>query len=120
MTELDSGDQRRVGSAYRATWRAGVVPYRVRFDFRVEGAKEPLWMTGTARGALAGAGTWRLFEQDGVCAVTFHWQVRATRAWMKGLAPLASPLFAAGHHRLMRRGGEGLAARMGVRLLAAG
>jgi len=36
------------------------------------------------------------------------------------LARVADPLLTQGHDRLMRRGGEDLARRMGVRLLAAG
>lgn len=120
VTRLRAGDERQAGSAYRVTWRAPLVPYRVRFDFHVDEVDEPARMAGTARGALRGAGTWRLFEHDGVCAVTFDWQVRTERAWMNGLAPVARPLFVEGHDRLMRRGGEDLAGRMGVRLLAAG
>jgi hypothetical protein len=77
-------------------------------------------MTGHARGALAGGGAWRLFEDGGVCAVTFDWEVRTTRAWMNALAPLARPAFTASHDRLMRRGGQDLARRMSVELLAAG
>ena len=120
VTELSPGDERRVGSAYRVTWRAPALPYRVRFDFHVDEVDGPARMSGTARGALDGTGTWRLFEQHGVCAVTFDWRVHTASTWMNGLAPVARPLFAEGHDRLMRRGGEDLAERMGVRLLAAG
>ena len=55
-----------------------------------------------------------------MCAVTFDWEVRTTRAWMNALAPLARPLFTESHDRLMRRGGQDLARRLGVPLLAAG
>ena len=121
VEELDPGDARRVGSAYRVSWRAPLVGYRVAFDFHVEEVDEPARMAGQRRAAaLNGRGVWRLFEQDGVCAVTFDWEVRTTRAWMNVLAPVARPLFAAGHDRLMERGGQDLARRMGVRLLAAG
>jgi hypothetical protein len=120
VDEIDAGGQRRVGSAYRVTWRAPVVPYRVRFDFHVDAVDEPVSMDGHARGALAGRGRWRLFEENGVCAVTFDWEVRTTRAWMNRVAPLARPLFADSHDRLMRRGGRDLARRMGAELLGAG
>ena len=120
VEELDGGDQRREGSAYRVTWRAPAAPYRVRFDFHVDAVGEPRSMAGHAHGALEGAGRWRLFEEEGVCAVTFDWEVRTNRTWMNALAPLARPLFTASHDRLMRRGGLDLARRMGVRLLAAG
>ena len=119
-TRCDAGDERRVGSAYRVTWRAPVVPYRVRFDFHVDAVDEPRSMDGRAAGALEGGGRWRLFEDDGVCAVTFDWEVHTTRRWMNALAPLARPVFTRSHDRLMRRGGRDLARRMGVRLLAAG
>ena len=36
------------------------------------------------------------------------------------LAPLARPVFAWNHHGVMRAGGEGLARRLGVRLVEAG
>ena len=120
VDELRAGDRRRVGSSYRVRWRAPAVPYRVRFDFNVDAVDEPRSMRGHARGALEGEGTWRLFEDGGACAVTFDWEVRTTRAWMNALAPLARPAFADSHDRLMRRGGQDLARRMGVRLLAAG
>ena len=119
VEELAPGDQRRVGSAYRVTWRAPLVPYRVRFDFHVDLVEEPALMTGHARGAFEGTGRWRLFEDRGVCAVTFDWEVTTTRAWMNALAPVARPLFASSHDVLMRRGGEDLARRLGARLVAA-
>lgn len=120
VIEIDSGDARRVGSVYRITWRAPVLAYRVRFDFTVGAVAEPAAMTGTAAGVLEGAGTWRLFEQDGVCAVTFDWEVRIARRWIGALAAVARPALTASHQRLMRRGGRDLARRMGVRLLASG
>jgi hypothetical protein len=120
VTELDAGDEHRVGGAYRGVWRAPVVGYCVDFDFHVEEVDDPARMAGSARGGLAGRGVWRLFEQAGVCAVTFDWEVRSTRAWMNALAPVARPLFTSGHDRLMAQGGRDLARRLGVRLLAAG
>ena len=120
VEEIAPGDEHRVGSAYRVTWRAPAVPYRVRFDFHVDAVDEPRSMTGHARGALTGQGAWRLFEDDGVCAVTFDWEVHTTLAWMNSVAPLAGPLFTESHDRLMRRGGQDLARRMGTELLAAG
>ncbi len=120
VEELAPGDAKRVGSAYRVRWRAPVVPYQVRFDFHVDAVDQPRSMAGHARGALEGNGMWRLFEDGGVCAVTFDWEVRTTRAWMNALAPLARPVFSASHDRLMRRGGRDLARRLGVELPAAG
>jgi hypothetical protein len=81
---------------------------------------EPRAMSGRASGALVGDGHWRLFEQNGVTAVTYEWNVRTTKAWMNMIGPLARPLFAYNHDVVMRWGGEGLARRLDCRLLSAG
>ncbi|MEA2367019.1 MAG: hypothetical protein QOI32_2531, partial [Thermoleophilaceae bacterium] len=80
----------------------------------------PCEMLGTASGELTGSGHWRLFEQAGVTAVTYEWNVRTTRAWMNALAPIARPVFEYNHNVVMRWGGEGLARVLNCRLLAAG
>ena len=77
----------------------------------------PRSMAGTARGELEGRGHWRLFEQDGVTAVVYDWQVATTKRWMNLLAPLARPVFDYNHDVVMGWGGEGLARRLGARLL---
>jgi uncharacterized protein YndB with AHSA1/START domain len=116
---LAGGDGARAGSRYRVRWRS-FVPYSVGFDFEVERVELPLLMSGRATGDLEGAGTWRLYEQDGVTAVTYDWRVRTTKPWMNAVALLARPVFEWNHDWVMARGGEGLAARLGVELVAAG
>lgn len=118
-SEVDGGDERRVGSCYRVRWH-GSLPYRVELEFAVETVREPLLMAGRSYGDIAGSGSWRLFEQDGVSAVTYEWEVHPTRAWMKALTPVGRPVFRAEHDRLMRAGGEGLARRVGARAIALG
>ena len=118
-SELAAGDERRIGSRYRVRWQARL-PYRVELEFAVEAVREPLLMAGRSHGDIAGRGTWRLFEQDGVSAVTYDWDVQPTRAWMRALSPVARPVFRAEHDRLMRAGGEGLARRLGARVIALG
>jgi len=115
---IASGDERRVGSVHRVRWRARPV-YSVELEFLVEEVREPTLMSGRSSGELEGTGTWRLMEQDSMTAVLYEWDARTTRAWMNALAPVARPLFARSHDRIMRQGGEGLARHLGVRLLAA-
>ena len=119
VVELDAGDHRRVGSRYRVRWR-GRVPYAVEIEFVVDVVRQPALMEGRSSGALVGAGRWRLFEEAGVTAVTYEWDVRTSPRWMNAAAPLARPLLTANHDWVMRRGGEGLAGRLGARLLAGG
>jgi uncharacterized protein YndB with AHSA1/START domain len=109
-----SGDDR-----YSIAWRSRI-PYELGFEFEVERVDAPREMAGTARGELTGTGHWRLFEQDGVTAVTYEWNVRTTKQWMNLLAPLARPIFEYNHNVVMRWGGEGLARYLDCNLLAAG
>ena len=119
VSELDGGDGRRLGSSYRIAWRSRI-PYELEFDFTVRTIDEPCCMAGEAGGELEGSGTWRLFEQNGITAVVYDWDVATTKSWMRLLAPLARPVFEYNHDVVMRWGGEGLARRLGTRLLAGG
>jgi hypothetical protein len=107
------------GDRYRISWRSRI-PYDLTFDFAVERVDSPHEMEGSADGELTGTGHWRLYEHDGVTAVTYDWNVRTTKAWMNLIAPLAKPIFEYNHNVVMRWGGEGLAGHLGCRLLAAG
>jgi hypothetical protein len=119
VTLLEPGDERRVGSRYRIAWRSRL-PYDLEFDFTVRAMQAPRLMEGDAAGDLTGGGIWRLYEQDGVTAVLYEWNVHTGRRWMNLAAPLARPVFEYNHDVVMRWGGEGLARRLSVPLLAAG
>jgi hypothetical protein len=104
---------------YRIAWRSRV-PYELEFDFEVVDLDEPRSMRGVASGALRGTGQWRLFEQGGVTAVLYEWNVETTKPWMNLLGPVARPVFEYNHDVVMRWGGEGLARQLDCNLLAAG
>lgn len=107
------------GRRGRYEWRSRI-PYPVRFEVEVTRVERPALLTGRARGDLAGTGTWRFFEQDGITAVVYEWDVATTKSWMNVIGPLAAPVFEWNHDWLMSRGAAGLAARLGARLLASG
>ena len=117
VDELDAGSTDRVGSRYEIEWRSRL-PYPLAFEFTTERVDRPLTMVGRADGELAGTGRWRLFEDAGVTAVLYEWNVRTTKPWMNLFGPVARPVFAWNHDVVMRWGGEGLARRVGGRLLA--
>lgn len=119
VSELDAGDGERVGSRYRIAWRSRI-PYELEFDFTVRKVDAPCCMEGATDGDLRGSGRWLLFERDGVTAVLYHWNVDASKPWMRLLGPVGRPVFEYNHNVVMRWGGEGLARRLGARLLAAG
>ena len=119
VVELDPGDEESVGSRARMTWRS-FLPYNLVFETYTSHVQRPHLMQGEVEGELAGTGRWRLYEQDGITAAIYEWNVRTTRAWMNLLAPVARPIFAWNHNWVMARGGEGIAQRLGCRLLASG
>jgi uncharacterized protein YndB with AHSA1/START domain len=119
VVELDPGDEDAVGSRARMTW-SSFLPYNLVFETYTSRVQRPHLMQGEVEGELAGTGRWRLYEQDGITAAVYEWNVRTTRAWMNLLAPVARPIFAWNHNWVMARGGEGIAQRLGCRLLASG
>ena len=93
-------------------WRS-LLPYRVEFEVTATKIERFSLMEGQATGDLEGIGRWRLYEQDGVTAVLYEWNVATTKPWMNRMAPLLRPVFEWNHDWVMRRGGEGIAARLG-------
>jgi hypothetical protein len=109
--ELEPGGPDGLGKVFTISWRS-FLPYELSFVTTVTRVEKPHVMEGTAVGELTGTGRWRLFEHDGVTAVTYEWDVRTTKAWMNALAPVARPIFAWNHDYVMRRGGDGLNIRL--------
>jgi hypothetical protein len=116
--ELRPGDSDGVGSISRMVWKS-LLPYRVSFEVTTTRVERPNLMEAHAVGELEGIGRWRLYEQDGVTAVLYEWNVATTRPWMNRLAPLLRPAFEWNHDWVMARGGEGIAGLLGCSLLAA-
>ena len=106
-----------VGTVSRMVWRS-LLPYRVEFEVTATKIERFSLMEGQAVGDLEGIGRWRLYEQDGVTAVLYEWDVVTNKPWMNRMAPILRPVFEWNHDWVMRRGGEGIAARLGVPLLA--
>ncbi len=114
---LAEGDESGVGQVGRYVWKSKL-PYKLEFTLRTTRVERPRLLEGAASGELAGTGRWRFFEQNGITAVIYEWDVHTTRAWMNVLAPIGRPLFAVNHDYVMRNGGEGIAKLLGARLLA--
>jgi uncharacterized protein YndB with AHSA1/START domain len=119
VVKVEEGDEEGVGSLGRYVWKSRL-PYRLEFEMRTTKVERPRLMEGEAEGELTGTGRWRVFEESGVTAVVYEWDVRTTSAWMNLLAPVARPFFAWNHDVVMRWGGEGLSRLVGARLLAMG
>lgn len=117
VVELEPGDATGVGSHSRLTWRSRL-PYDLVFEARTRLVERPRLIEADAFGELTGNGRWRLFEQRGVTAVLYEWNVSTTKPWMNALSPLLGPVFEWNHDWVMRGGAEGIARLLGCRLLA--
>ncbi len=115
-TRLSDGDVHGLGQRGVYEWRARI-PYTVRFEIVSTIVERPYRLGGNASGELAGAGLWRFYEEAGTTAVVYDWDVRTTKPWMNLFAPIAKPVFRSNHDWVMRNGGEGLARRLGAKLV---
>jgi hypothetical protein len=115
--EIRPGDENGIGSVSRMVWKS-LLPYRVDFEVAIRRVERPHLLEADAVGELTGIGRWRLYEDDGVTAVLYEWNVATTKRWMNLVAPVARPIFEWNHDWVMARGGEGIARLLGCRLLA--
>jgi hypothetical protein len=116
VEELDAGDADGIGSVRRYTWKSRL-PYRLAFDARATTIEPMALLEATVSGDLEGHGRWLFSREDGISVVRYEWYVDTTKPWMNLLAPLARHAFRKNHDWLMQRGAEGLARRLGARLI---
>ena len=88
-------------------WKS-LLPYRVEFEVTTTRVERLHLLEADAVGELTGIGRWRFYEQDGITAVLYEWNVATSKAWMNLLAPVARPVFEWNHDWVMARGGEGI------------
>lgn len=117
VAELAAGDAAGLDSVRRYRWRAAL-PYRLDFTARTTRVEVPYFVEASIAGDLEGRGSWRFARAGAFTVVRHEWRVRTTRRWMNLCGALARPLFVRNHERIMRRGAEALARRIGGRLQA--
>lgn len=108
---LKQGDADDLGSVRRITWKTAL-PYTLTFDSELVAIEPFKRMEGRAFGELEGRGIWTFREDAGITQVNYDWQVMTTKAWMNVLAPVARPIFAWNHDKVMAGGFEGLTRRL--------
>jgi hypothetical protein len=118
VVEVTKGDEDGVGSVRRYTWKSRL-PYRLSFEMRTTRVERPWALEGVAQGELQGTGRWRFSCDGDATVVRYDWNVRATKPWMRLLSPIARPVFAWNHDVVMGWGAEGLARRLGARVVSA-
>jgi hypothetical protein len=114
VEQTQPGDERGVGAVHRYTVK-GALPYRVSFEMRTTVVDKHRRIEGEALGDVRGRGIWTFEGDEKATHVRYDWIVDTTRPWMITLAPLLRPVFGWNHHFVMRRGLEGLTARLQLR-----
>jgi hypothetical protein len=116
VEELEKGDKDGVGAIYRTTWKSAL-PYKLIFDSEVMRVEHLKLIEARAFGELVGRGLWKFSEEENLTRVQYDWLVKTTKPWMNLIAPIAKPFFRWNHNVIMNWGGEGLAKKLGCKLL---
>lgn len=115
---LEPGQPGGVGKLV-ALHTKGWLPYTLRWRFRVTETDFPNGFALEALGDFVGRGVWsfRALEEglpagasaeEGLCEVTYDWQISAEKPLLLWLTPVLRPLFSANHLWAMRQGEESL------------
>ena len=108
---LKKGDTSDLGSIRRITWKTAL-PYSLTFDSELTAEVKHHRMEGRAFGELDGKGIWTFSREGNETVVRYDWLVNTTKAWMNLLSPIARPIFAWNHDKVMEAGFEGLKKRL--------
>jgi uncharacterized protein YndB with AHSA1/START domain len=116
VTELQKGNEQGIGAVSRYEFSTQL-PYTLAFEMTATQIQRPYLLEGKASGELEGLGRWTFKQEGDIAVVHYLWQVSTTKPWMNLLAPLLQAAFTWNHHQVMKKGGQGLAQYLGVRLL---
>ena len=103
----DGGLDRRVELHTR-----GLLPYTLRWGFRVVERRPPQGFVLEADGDFVGRGEWTLHQDGDEVDISYDWRIRADKPLLRKLSFLLKPLFSWNHHWAMARGEESLRAEL--------
>jgi uncharacterized protein YndB with AHSA1/START domain len=108
---LEPPDASGLNAYYRFAMKSAL-PYRLVFNIRTTRRERPHIIEATSDGELVGVGLWTLTRTPTGTGVRYDWNVDASKAWMRALAPIARPMFEWNHDVIMKWGEAGLTARL--------
>ena len=111
---LKEGGLDDIGSVRRTTWKTAL-PYSLSFESELTVLEKYERIEGRATGELEGKGIWTFASEGETTKIQYDWIVKTTKPWMNLLAPIARPLFAWNHRKVMAVGYEGLKKRLALR-----
>jgi uncharacterized protein YndB with AHSA1/START domain len=117
VKEIKQGDENGIGSIHRSIWKSAL-PYKLQFDTELIKIEHQKSIEARAFGELEGVGLWTFTAiSESETHVRYDWKVRTTKPWMLLFSPIVKPFFKWNHDVIMNWGGEGLAKKLGCKLL---
>jgi uncharacterized protein YndB with AHSA1/START domain len=117
IEQIKSGNENGIGSIHRSTWKSAL-PYKLKFDTELIKLEHLKTIEARAFGELEGVGLWTFTPiSENETNVRYDWKVKTTKPWMNIFSPIAKPFFKWNHDVIMTWGGEGLAKKLGCKLL---
>ena len=105
-----------VGNVADMWWHVAL-PYAVRLRVKTVDVERPHRLETQTLDRLQGMGTWLLDPaQGGWVDLTYRWEVRLDRPWMRVLSVVLRPVFEWNHFRVMRAAAQGMARQLGCRV----
>lgn len=106
-----------IGDVATLDWRSAL-PYGTRLRLTVVGADRLQRLEAYAQGELQGSGSWLLAPSDsGWVEVSYRWEVRLERRWMRAMSIVLRPLFEWNHFMGMRATAVEMGRQLGCRSL---
>ena len=100
------------------TWKSAL-PYKLSFKMKLVEKEDFKFLKGIAFGELEGEGAWHFMEQKGITKIQYNWNVKTNKAWMNYFSFILKPLFKINHNIIMKWGANGLAKKLGAKLISA-
>ena len=107
VEEVEPGDENGVGRIFNLHTRS-LLPYTLDWQARATEVEKSSRLVVKAHGDLEGTGEWRFCQDGDWVRVDYNWTVVANKPWMRYLAPVLRPVYAANHRWAMRKGQQGL------------
>ncbi|MGV3466902.1 MAG: hypothetical protein ACO1OT_16620 [Heyndrickxia sp.] len=113
---LEQGDANGLGELRESFFKTRL-PYTLSFQNRLIALQKPDLIQLEAYGELEGTGTYHITKADKLIEVIYLWDVVTTKRWMNIMAPIMKPMFKWNHDQVMKRGADGLAKHLNIKLV---
>ena len=105
--QIEPGEPDGLGATFGLRAR-GWLPYTIRFDFAITGARKPLGFVLQAEGDLSGRGEWSFTQAGDLVDIVYDWRISADKRLLRLLSPVMKPVLRSNHNWTMKKGERSL------------